>query len=81
MPRFYFDIIEGDSLLRDEEGQICPDDEAAEAEAIRTVSEMVKHGSGRLVVDFERTVEVRDESAESLVRVRPVVKLEILRFK
>jgi hypothetical protein len=46
--------------------------------AIRTVSEMVKHDSGRLV-DFERTVEVRDESAESLVRVRAVVKLEILR--
>jgi cytosine/adenosine deaminase-related metal-dependent hydrolase len=80
MPRFYFDIIEGDSILRDEEGQICPDDEATEAEAIRTVSEMVKHGIGRLV-DFERTVEVRDESAESLVRVRAVVKLEIRRFK
>jgi hypothetical protein len=64
----------------DEEGQICPDREAAEAEAIRTVSEMVKHGSGRLV-EFERTVEVRDESAESLVRVRAVVKLEIRRFK
>jgi hypothetical protein len=77
-PRFHFDIIEGDSILRDEEGQICPDQEAAEAEAIRTVSEMVKHDSGRLV-DFERTVEVRDESAESLVRVRAVVKLEILR--
>jgi hypothetical protein len=81
MPRFHFDIIESDSILRDEEGEICPDHhEAAEAEAIRTVSEMVKHGSGRLV-DFERTVEVRDESAESLVRVRAVVKLEILRFK
>jgi hypothetical protein len=78
MPRFHFDIIEGDSILRDEEGQICPDQEAAEAEAIRTVSEMVTHDSGRLV-DFERTVEVRDESAESLVRVRAVVKLEILR--
>jgi hypothetical protein len=45
MPRFHFDIIEGDSILRVEEGQICPDHEAAEAEAIRTVSEMVKHGS------------------------------------
>jgi hypothetical protein len=42
---------------------------------------MVKHDSGRLV-DFERTAEVRDESAESLVRVRAVVKLEIsARFK
>jgi len=80
MPRLHFDIIDGDGILRDEEGQICPDREAAEAEAIRTVSEMVKHGSGKLV-EFERTVEVRDESAESLVRVRAVVKLEIRRFK
>jgi hypothetical protein len=80
MPRFHFDIIEGDSILRDEEGQIFPDQEAAEAEAIRTVSEMVKHGSGRLV-DFERTVEMRGESAETLVRVSAVLKLEIQRFK
>jgi hypothetical protein len=80
MPRFHFDIIEGDSILRDEEGQIFPDHEAAEAEAIRTVSEMVKHGSSRLV-DFERTVEMRDESAETLVRVSAVLKFEIRRFK
>jgi cytosine/adenosine deaminase-related metal-dependent hydrolase len=79
MPRFHFDIIEGDSILRDEEGQIFSDHEAAEAEAIRTVSEMVKHGSGRLV-DFERTVQMRDESAETLVRVSAVLKFEIRRF-
>ena len=80
MPRFHFDIIEGDSILRDEEGQICPDHKAAEAEAIRTISEMAKHASSRLY-NFERAIELRDESSEKVVRVRAVVKLEIQRFK
>jgi hypothetical protein len=76
MPRFYFDIIDGDSIVRDENGELCPNRAAAEVEAIGTCGWMVRHVRGNLH-DFERAIEVRDETDETLVRVRVVVKLEI----
>jgi uncharacterized protein DUF6894 len=80
MPRFHFDIIEGDNVLRDEQGEMCLDHEAAEIEAINTAAEMVKHGLSGLH-DFEREIQVRDAADESLVRIRLVVKLEIQRLR
>jgi hypothetical protein len=76
MPRFYFDIIDGDSIVRDENGELWPNRETGEVEAIGTAGEMVRHVFGSLH-DFERAIEVRDEADETLVRVRVVVKIEI----
>ena len=80
MPRFHFDIIEGDSIHRDVHGEICLDRKAAEAEAIGTAADLVKHGLGKLQ-QMERCIEVRDETGDSILRVRIAVSLEIQRLK
>ncbi len=75
MPRFHFDIIEADTVLRDEQGEVFPDHKAAEVEAIKAAAEMVKHEIGRQHA-FDRAIEVREESDEPLFRVRMAAKLE-----
>lgn len=62
MPRYFFHVREGNLLHRDEEGQQLPDAEAARAEAISSVreilSEKLLHG-GAL---NHRTIEIADET-------------------
>ena len=58
MPRFHFDIIEADKVLRDEQGEVFPDHKAAEVEAIEAAAEIVKHEIGRQHA-FDRAIEVR----------------------
>jgi hypothetical protein len=80
MPRYHFDVMDGGNVLRDENGEICADPAAAEAEGIKVAAEMAKHELGRQR-DFERTVEVREESDEPFLRVRAVMKLEVQRLR
>jgi hypothetical protein len=68
MPNFYFDVREGELLLRDEEGSDLPDIAAAEHEAADTVAmlarELLPRSRFRPI-----TVEVRDAGGRRLVVV------------
>ena len=47
MPRYYFDIRDGDELIPDEEGMDLPDLKAAEIEAAHSLLGMAKDAAHR----------------------------------
>jgi uncharacterized protein DUF6894 len=68
LPRYYFDMREGDKVLADEEGIELSTIEAAQREAARTVGDMARDGlrrhpggAGDLMA-----IEVRDDSGPVL---------------
>ena len=68
MPRYYFDIHDGQRFARDEEGSDCADAEAARQEAIRTLPSIAREmplDSGKV----EMWVKVRSESGEDIAKV------------
>ena len=68
MPRFYFDVREGEKFFYDDEGSEFPSLDAAEQEAIETVASM---GKDRLPRGDTRevSVEVRDENEKRVLTV------------
>ena len=62
MPRFYFNVREGQNLHRDPQGQELPDFEAARKEALHSsreiIAERILHGGS---ID-SRTIEITDET-------------------
>lgn len=42
MPRFYFDVLDGDSLTRDDTGLEFPNLDAAEDEAARAIADIAR---------------------------------------
>ncbi|WP_046861876.1 DUF6894 family protein [Microvirga massiliensis] len=67
MPRFFFDVHDGDGFTPDHEGIELKDIHAAEAEAVRALPD----GDRR---DF--VVNVRDAAGRTLVRVRLTLAVE-----
>ena len=68
MPRYYFDIHDGQRLTHDEEGSDCADAEAAREEAIRTLPSIAREvplDDGKV----EMWVKVRSESGKDIARV------------
>jgi hypothetical protein len=68
MPRYFFDICDGDQLLlHDEEGTDLPDVKAARDDVLRLLPELIK---ARLPTDEHRqlVVTVRDETAAAILR-------------
>jgi hypothetical protein len=69
MPRYFFDLREGDDLAVDEEGMELRDLEAVHEEAARSLADLArdevrrvaKHGGGH-----EMAIEVRDEAGPVL---------------
>ena len=63
MPRYYFDSAENENVVRDDEGQLLPDDQAARNEAIRALPEIA---ASELPDGPEHSfwVRVRDEGGE-----------------
>src|SRR5437870_5003622 len=63
MPRYFFQVREGSSFHRDDEGQELAGVEAARQEAVNTAREMLSekllHGGGSL---NHRTIEIADET-------------------
>lgn len=74
MPRYYFDILGGGALHRDEEGELCANRRAAEAEATQVAADIIRNGIATQG-QIERAVEVREGSSEPFVRVRAVAKV------
>jgi hypothetical protein len=61
MPRYFFDIREGNYLAVDEEGVELPDVQAAEAEAARSLTDMARdHVLAR--TSHSLTIDVRDDN-------------------
>jgi hypothetical protein len=62
MPRFYFNVREGQNLHRDPQGQELPDFEAARKEAVNSsreiIAERILHGGSI----GSRTIEITDEA-------------------
>jgi hypothetical protein len=78
MPRFYFDVLDGDKFTRDSEGIVCPNTERARDEAALTLAEMAKSVL-RGTVARELAIEVRDEAKEPLLRT--VLRFEVQRLR
>jgi hypothetical protein len=77
MPRFFFDVREGDSFTTDDEGLEFPDIERAQCEASRALADMAKDAirEGDLP---EISIEVRDSSA---LLLRTTLRLEVQRLR
>ena len=77
MPRYFFDIDEGEHHLRDDEGWECPGLQEACAAAVRTLPDIARDGvldGGRQ--DFVATV--RDAGDRMLLRVTLSLRTEWL---
>ena len=78
MPRFYFDVHEGSTCLRDEAGLVFPNEAAAEKEAAKAAGEMARD----LLADGDHQevcIEVRDEGRSPLAAV--TVSIEVKRVR
>lgn len=67
MPRFYFDVRDGDAFIQDGEGLEFADIEAARQSAATALAEMAKDaipGAER----HDMAIEVRDEANEPLLK-------------
>ena len=68
MPRFYFDVRDGENISRDDKGLDFPSLERAQHQAAQALGEWVRFaspsGTGR-----QMTVEIRDEAGKLLVRM------------
>ncbi|WP_314957631.1 DUF6894 family protein [Bradyrhizobium cosmicum] len=65
MPRFYFDLRDGDDLAIDEEGLELPNVGAVQAEAAISLADMARdavHGAPLLGGGRRMAIEVRDEA-------------------
>jgi hypothetical protein len=71
VPRYFFDLREGETLAVDEEGTELPTIEAAQEEAARSLAEMAKAAVREVIKNggHRMEIEVRDE-------VGPVMKLQ-----
>ncbi len=68
MRRFYFDVLDGDSFARDDEGFDLQDLDAAEAMAIGAAAEIGHHSLPKRLSP-EICVRVRDEQGEPVLSV------------
>lgn len=69
MPRFYFDIRDGERCIADQDGLEFEGLAAAEADAVRTLTEMLKDAlpNGRT---RELAIAIRDEADRALTTAR-----------
>jgi hypothetical protein len=77
MPRFYFDVRDGNDLRPDDDGLEFPTVHAARVEASRALAEMIKeempNGSRKRMA-----IEVRSEDRQPLLKVQMTFEVEPL---
>ena len=81
MPRYYFDLLEGDLLAVDEEGLELSSLRAVQAEAAKSLADMARdavHSYPLSVGRQDMAIEVRDEIGP-LMQVRFTFEVERLR--
>jgi hypothetical protein len=77
MPRFHFDIDDGDGVFRDDEGCHLDTVDNAGREAARTLAEMVRSALDRTTRP-DMTIDVRDECGSPVLRARLTLAIELL---
>ena len=70
MPRYFFNITQGELARTADEGRDLPGDEAAWEEATTACGEMIKELDGKLKASPEWRMEVTRESGEVVYRLR-----------
>jgi len=78
MTRYYFDLVDQDGLLVDEEGLEFPNLEGAEREATHAMADAARESFKRPIKTSEASIEVRDDFGP-VMRVRFTVAIERLR--
>lgn len=81
MPRYYFDLIEGDVLAVDQEGLELSSLRAVQAEAAKSLADMARdavHGFPPRFGQRKMAIEVRDETGP-LMQVKFTFEVERLR--
>lgn len=68
MPRFFFNIYDGQDL-RDQDGQVLPDWPSAQRLAIRYAGEVLQNDNERIAPDEDWRMEVTDEAGLVLLRL------------
>lgn len=66
MPRYYFHIYQDGSFIRDEEGSICSDLEAAKREAMASATDLAGQALTKALSVDEICVEICDEEDQVL---------------
>jgi hypothetical protein len=74
MPRFYFDIREGDQFISDVEGEDCSDIEAARAEAIKALLDIAREHLSQDSATI--SIEVRDEDGRRITSAALALHVE-----
>ena len=75
MPRFYFDVRDGENLSRDEKGLDFPSLERAQHQAAHALGEWVRFASAS-PTGRRMTVEIRDEARKLLLRMSLTYEVE-----
>jgi hypothetical protein len=78
MPRYYFDLLDGDVLASDEEGLLLPNLQAAQAEAARSLADMARDAVENLTATPDKrdmAIEVRD-AAGPVMQVKFTFEIE-----
>lgn len=78
MARYYFDLVDQDGLVVDEEGLEFGDMEGVEREATQAMADAARESLQRPIKPGEAAIEVRDD-AGPVMRVRFTVEIEYLR--
>jgi hypothetical protein len=70
MPRYYLHIQQGDQLLRDTDGIECPNLEAARAEAVAGIRDILAAAIKRGADDgLDDAIVIADESGRELITI------------
>src|SRR5215218_308443 len=69
MPRFYLDVLNGNQVLEDPDGQAFADLDAAMSEAVASARDLVAHGIMQNEDMSGRSFVIRDENSETVATV------------
>jgi hypothetical protein len=69
MPRYYFDVSNGQGFTPDEEGIDLQDQAAAVHMAMDSIRSIISEEARKGVLDLDGYIEVRDGGADALARI------------
>lgn len=69
MPRFFFHVVSGAVETRDEEGEDCPDLEAARLEARAGIRSILREEIATGAIDLDGEVRITDQYDQFLLHV------------
>ena len=69
MPRYFFNVIDGQFLV-DDEGTVCPDMADVRAQAIDTAGAILRDLGGKFPKGLEWQMHVTDEAKNTVFRLR-----------